>query len=113
MKKIALIILAGIVLAGCEKENDNNLLAGTCWYDQDDPEQVLYEYRRICFEVSGASYSYNMWGTYRIYRLEFTYNAPNIKITYEDGSRFGSGYIDGDILYITDGFDKGTYERRP
>jgi hypothetical protein len=114
MKQILLFAtFACLAFVGCNKENDNDILVGTCWDNQDDPEQHLYEYRRICFGALGASYSYkfSMGGKYENYDLKFTYNAPNVKITYPDGSRFGNGYIEEDMLYITDGSHGGVYKK--
>lgn len=109
----ALVVVLALVLNSCSDDNDkdNDVLVGTCWDKQDISPS--YNYRRICFGAGRGSFSYKMSndGPYRSYELKYTYQRPNIKITYEDGSRFGSGYIESDMLYITDGFDAGEYEK--
>ncbi len=112
MKKFLIIYvtLAGLLLCSCSKSYDEKL-TGTCWENQD--ESIAYKYRMVCFGVEGsASYSYQLaGGKYERYELQYTYNEPNVKITFPDGSRFGNGYIEGAILHITDGGWEGTYKK--
>lgn len=112
MKFLLLTIsVATMLFCSCSNdENDNELIMGTCW-DKEESDSP-YEYRSICFGVDRASFSSKMIndGPFHYDELKYTYKKPNIKITHEDGSRFGSGYIEGNTLYITDGLSsEGTY----
>lgn len=108
MKKFVIFTLASFMIAisSCGDKgdtNDNRELVGSCW--ELEQEDSPYEYVTICFGSEGASYSYkmNMTGVSRRYELKYMYKKPNITITHKDGSRFGRGRIEDNVLILTGG----------
>ncbi len=114
--------IATIAFAGCEKGKDyadNGKIANTHW---DAVDASPYNSISIHFDFgNGRDRAY--WETYdndgnngkvdyKIGWLKFRYEEPNITMWYDDGSGvFGSGYIDGDTMYLTEGIHDGEYKK--
>lgn len=117
MKKYLLSLLAilALTIVGCSKSdeaeipNDNELIASTAW-DEDDP--VVYKKSAVlALSINGEGrYAYTNLnsGEYVTWNLTYTYNEPNIEVLFSDGSHFGSGYIEDDVMYL----DRGSFTKR-
>jgi hypothetical protein len=104
MKKILVLALLAIVFAGCEKEdensNDNAEIQSSSW----SKDNSVFKNEILGLSINGIGhYSYSTTTSnpeFRDYELKYVFNKPNIEIKFKDGSNFGSGYIEGDKMYL-------------
>lgn len=117
MKKILTLLLLTTLFVSCssdddESHNDNKEIQSSAW----SKDNSVFKNEILGLGVNGlGTYSYSTTTNppkFHSYDLKWEYKKPNIVIKFKDGSNFGSGYIEGDKMYLkeTSGIEK-TYTR--
>lgn len=105
MKKLLLLLLIfPLVFISCssddENHNDNHEIESSAWSKDDS----VFKNDILGLGVNGlGTYSYTTTVNppkFHSYDLKWEYKKPNIMIKFKDGSNFGSGYIEGDKMYL-------------
>lgn len=113
MRRILILLLVFPLIFGtCSKDdepnNDNAEIQVSAWSKDDS----IFKNDILSFGVGGKGhYAYTTTTSnpqFRSYELTYVYNKPNIVIKFKDGSNFGSGYIEGNKIYIE---GKGVFTR--
>jgi len=99
MKKILFILFIAILAFSCSDDsirNDNIELQNTAWAR----DTTCFISDRIIFLENGkCNYSYSA-SEYHSYDMVYSYNKPNVTMTFSDKSVFGVGKITGNKMYI-------------
>jgi len=100
MKKILFILFIAILAFSCSNDpisNDNLEIQNTAW----SRDTTVFKNDQILFFENGkCNYSYSTSNAHRSYDMVYSYNKPNVTMTFSDKSVFGIGKITGNKLYI-------------